>query len=242
MFWNFTYRICPHSAPRILACAALSLALFGCQTAAQKRMMTLNTAATDINNRAQACYTSLRQDEKFKIVSKNLHLEPHTRPSLQTLANPNFATDEQIEVIYAFHNQQQLCRSIEIEAASKVDPLYAGFYANLYSQLDEVTIGLVKRTTNWGMANRMIQEAAVWRTENETKIKNAIDSDLEQDHQAEMEQRAKISEALQRWNYQQQTLNNQRAMISATQMQQHRNVFRQTNCRWVGASLNCTSF
>lgn len=220
----------------------LGIVLFGCQTAAQKQMMTMNTTATDINSRAQACYVSLRQDEKFKIVSKNLHLEPHTRPSLQTLANPNFATDEEVEVIYAFHNQQQLCRSIEIEAASKVHPLYAGFYANFYSQIDEATVGLVKRTTNWGNANRMLQEAIAWRAENETKIERAITSDLEQDHQAELAQRTQISEALQRWNYQQQTLNNQRAMISATQMQQHHNTFRQANCRWVGASLNCRTF
>lgn len=223
---------------RSIISIAASLLLAGCQTVAQKKMMAMNVEATNINTRAQACYEGVRRDKKYLVVGHKLYLNPQNSPSLAVMSNPDLANDAEVEALHSIYQLSQPCRRIEIEAASKVHPLFAGFYANLYSQYDGVTLGLVNRSLTWGQANHKLQEVAAWRVTEETNMNRIIKAEMELSHEAEIAQRQIIAQSIAQWSYQQQALANQRAMIN-TMNQPHHTI---TNCDWFGRSLSCRSF
>ena len=216
---------------KLILVASLSF-LVGCQTVAQKKLMAMNVEVKDINSRALACHEGVRRSDPFKKVVHKLYLNSRVSPSLALLSNQELPDDGDVEALYKLHMSQP-CRRIEIEAASKVHALFAGYYATFYSQLDAIMFGLVNKSTSWGEANRKLQEVYAWQIREETNLRRVIDSEFEKDHETEIAQRQKTAEALSRWSYQQQVLANQRAANS-------RHIT--TNCRWFGNSLNCNSF
>ncbi|MEP1206077.1 MAG: hypothetical protein ABJL64_20135 [Rhizobiaceae bacterium] len=224
--------------PRYALVGLLLALLAGCQTGAQKKLMAMNVEAQNINTRALACYESVRRNQNFRKVGSKLYLNTNTAPTLRQMSDSEYPDKEQVEALHQLHQLSQPCRRIEIEAASKVHPLYAGYYANLFSQYDGVTLGLVNRSISWGAANRKLQEINAWKISEEANLRRIIDGELKQDHQAELAQRQRVARALSQWSYQQQALANQRALIATANAPRHTT----TNCRWVGRNLNCSTF
>lgn len=182
---------------------------------------------------ASACETAVEESADYQVFNRQA---PGGFTSLAAYANNNRTTPAEVKSIFAVHSAFGPCRKIRLEAANEISPLLVAPFADRYALTDAAYLGLVERKLTWGEFFRAIEAARVETKKQYDAVSAQVRRGLEQSHTAEVAQRQRAAAAINQWTYQQQVLAQQQQMLNTM------NAPRTTNCQYIGAQLNCTTF
>lgn len=218
----------------VMAVSALTL-LAGCSTAAQRENTRMNETAAKGVPAVTACFDKANATPAALSLKDRVPLGD-AAPTLAMQTNASKATPADIAALYELHADSLPCRQLALETAGAMSPLLVAPFADMYAKTDAVLVALVEKKATWGESVRAYEAI---KAEGKAKLATAyagIKSGLDQSHQGEVAQRQRAIGALQQWSYQQQVLTQNQQMISAM------NQPRMTNCQYIGAQLNCTTY
>jgi hypothetical protein len=114
-----------------------------------------------------------------------------------------------------YYADMQPCRKITLEGAGRVHPAIVNALVNLFDASDTLAVEFVSARMTWGNYNQRRHSIAVQANQQINEAHTMIASQLQNQHQFEMEQRQRAIASLQQWAHQQQVLENQRLAIMA---------------------------
>jgi hypothetical protein len=213
----------------------LVLCTAGCATSAQREWTRLNQVGDEGSKARDACYETAAASAPFQALKNNMALRGEQTIAMK--ANPAKATKAEAASLIEYHqNYLAPCRKIDLETASKLHPALVAILADGYAKSDANIVRLINQQIAWG---EFVQENDAIRIDTGSKMVtagSAIQQNLERGHNAELAQRQRASAAMSNWVYQQQILAQNQQAINAM------NRPRMTNCQYVGAYLQCTTF
>jgi hypothetical protein len=213
--------------------AILTLCLAGCATAAEREVDRMKTSAARGIAAARSCDTQVEATPEYQSIKAYM---PTDGPSLAAQTNSSKANPEEIRAVFAVHAAMAPCRKIRVEAANDVSPLLVPPLVEKYARNDAIYVGLVEKKLTWGEFSRALEAVHIEGKKQFDAAIAQIAQGLNQSHSAEVARRQQAANALAQWGYQQQVLAQNQQMINAA------NRPRQTNCQYVGAYLQCTTF
>jgi hypothetical protein len=219
---------------RKITAAVLTLCVAGCATAAQREVDRMKTSADRGIAAARSCDTQVAATPEYQSIKA--YMPTDDGPSLATQTNSSKATPEEIRAIFAVHAAMAPCRKIRVEAANDVSPLLVPPLVGKYARNDAIYVGLVDKKLTWGEFSRALEAVHIEGKKQFDAAIAQIEQGLNQSHSAEIARRQQAAAALSNWAYQQQVLLQNQQMINAM------NQPRMTNCQYVGAYLQCTTF
>lgn len=226
-----------------VALSFLALIAASCATQAQRQFQEMNMRAEEAFKANEACYDAAEATPAGQRTTEFLITKANDPEAIQKMAINRYVTDEEKQVIIDYRNSVQPCRSEMIEAFSKIHPDFVNLLAKWYAKNDEDILRIVEGEVTIGESNKDLNNLIPKRRAEWTRVSEKVVAQLQSAHQSEMQNRAATAAALQRWSYQQQLLHQNQQMINALQ----RSTFtqpsiKQTNCRFIGSTLNCTTY
>jgi hypothetical protein len=216
----------------------VSLLLLGCATPAQRQL-----AAIVSNNRAtfqesEACVAAIYNSPELAPLRVDLPLNPDNA-SLAQLANENFVSDVEVQLIVANYPRLQACRKNTINGLAQTIPGWVPVVAKMYVTDDNNLVLLVQRKLRWGEFLQRLRDAETVARAEAAAESQRIMAGLEAEQEAELAQR---QANLQAFAASMQAIGG--AMQSYGEAaQRNRPVF--TNCMrygYQGSMVNCTTY
>jgi hypothetical protein len=223
---------------RALAWVAISvLCLSGCATGAQQQAAKMNEAAQVMRADAIAARDRAAALPSYQVLKDKIPPLDGSSPSMGLQTNASKPDPEEVAALLEFHRDGlSPWRAVVLQDFAKIHPAYAAVAAETYATGDQQYARLVRREISWGeYATSSTQRATAMRVAL-LRVDQQIKTELNNAHAYEVQQRQAAAAALSNWAYQQQVLlQNQQAINAANRP-------RMTNCQYVGAYLNCTTF
>jgi hypothetical protein len=154
---------------------------------------------------------------------------------LQMLTDEARPTKGEIKSIYGLYGDIQNCRQMVLADISKAHPLSVLALTDSYSKSDQLWAEFTKGKMTWGQFNAGRKSIIEESRKRMLQASMQIGSELEGQHQAEMQQRQQAAEAFSAWATQQQALAMQQQAINAADRP------RIINCNYMGSTAQCTS-
>lgn len=216
-----------HSLVSLLICFIVA----SCQTAAQKRAEGITAHLANLGNVFKACQEPVINNTKYSRVIGNLYMDFTTSPSLDMLNNKDYPSNDDVAALYSIHEELQPCRNILIQGLGSIHPALVVFSAEHYARFDGNYLKLVNKEVTWGEANQWRLTHKQWMLAEMNKIENQIDTEIQNSHQFELQQRQAANAAWQQYSQQ--------------WLKQHSFVYgkrppRTTTCQFVGHMLQCS--
>jgi hypothetical protein len=137
--------------------------------------------------------------------------------------------------LYNLYDEAQHCRKIALDGAAAVHPLLVAALVEYFSDVDRVWIDAAKGNLSWGKFNDSRQSAYHQFQDKYAQISAQIGTQLQNQHQFELEQRQRAAAAMQQWASQQQQIAVQQQAIAAA------NRPHMINCNYFGNTATCNS-
>jgi hypothetical protein len=224
---------------KILAAVLACLLVGGCATQAQKQAQREEGIAQAAAGQLEQCQARLNATASFRIVSSIL-LAPGTDPQrVYKMSIARKATTPEKQAILQFSSDAQVCRQIQMEAATQIDANVLRALGELYSAVDGVFVEIVSDEVTLGEGNRRLAKA---REAGDLRIAAAIaahDRQLAQSHDQEIAQRQAALAAYQNWLQSQQAAESQQ--LAAQNVANAINRPVHTVCRSQGNQVVCVS-
>jgi hypothetical protein len=150
---------------------------------------------------------------------------------LQYLTDKALPTKQEIAAVYKLHADIQPCRKIVLEGAAKTSAGHGAVLIGSFSASDKLWVEFASGHMTWGKFNSERQSIIQQSAQQQAEVNTRIASQLQNQHQVEIEQRQRAAAAMQQWAYQQQVLENQRQAITA-----------QRDAAATANKINCTFF
>jgi hypothetical protein len=220
---------------QFLAVLVLGALLAGCATAAQRQLQTIaaNNKATLLES--EECVAAIYNSPELEPLRTDLPLDPENA-TLAQLANENFASDAEIQIIVTNYPRLQFCRQNTVNRLARTTPGWVPIFAKMFVTNDNNLVLLVQHKLRWSEFLRRLRDAsAVARSELSVENQRIL-AGLEAEHEAEVAQRRAALQAFAA---------SMRAIGGAMQaygeaVQRNRPVF--TNCvrsGYQGNTVNC---
>ncbi len=149
--------------------------------------------------------------------------------SLEQMTDEKKATKSEIQAIYKVYPETQSCRRNAAESLEPLTPSIVSIMVDEWQRWDTIEISLVKRKISWGEAITKAKNTAIETNKELTGAWEKIDSQLQQSHMAEIQQR-------------QQAFSNYMQYLQNQQLINSVNRPRTTNCMGSGNVVNCTTY
>lgn len=221
------------------------LIIASCATEAQKKMTGISETLDIGTNSSKACIKDVQTNPKYNLLSK--YYPQNDDFTLEQLSSRSLPTNSEANLYMQFANDMKSCRKIFLETLNKISPHFKASVMNSELQLDKVGVEIAQRKITWGEASRRVKEISVVENNELLRAATQIETNLNQEHYAEMQNRRVAGEAfgealqasgsaLQQGAYQQQILRQNREVINNT----NRSI--NTNCSNFGNTISCTSY
>jgi hypothetical protein len=219
------------------AFVGMAILLAGCATAAQQEATRVKDTIAREKVNIGNCTAQITASETYQALKDKLPPPDGSPPSMALQANTSKPTEQQVALLLDYHRDQlSPCRKVTLQAFANVHPAFVAIVAQSYAESDASYARLVRREISWGgFASDSYARLQATKA-NVSQMGRQLDGELAQAHQYEVQQRQAALSALSQWAYQQQVVMQNQQMINAM----NRPVM--TNCRYVGATLNCTSY
>jgi len=159
------------------------------------------------------------------------------KPTLAQLSDSAKPTPDDLRALFDLHEQFiSPCRKLILEAAALFTAAQVAAVADWFAQTDAVYVKLAQGNLTWGQAVQALSDSERQMMARSAQIDAEMRRNLAQSHNAEIARRQQAAAALSNYVYQQQVLIQNQQMIDAA------NRPRVTNCQYVGAYLNCTTY
>lgn len=197
---------------RIFACLA-ALLLGGClSTGAQVEGKRINDALAEGNAARRTCIEQLEQSPPGQA------LKPKLAMTVESKANPQKATPEDVTDIKALLPLVARCRDLDLALARQISARAAAIYSASFAQLDNNTARLIGRQITWGEYNIERSTVSAERSSQLATELASVRRDLNTAHDAEVRR------------------------FQAIMATSAANMPKQTNCTSFGGYINCTTY
>jgi hypothetical protein len=213
----------------------MAIPLVACGTGAQMESARMHEAAANMLTSSKPCFEAISQNPEYQPLSAKVNLGFDTTVPLRMLNDQSRPTKREIDLLYKVYDEVQQCRKIELEGVSKIHPLALSVYVETYAESDKLWAEATTGKLTWGQFNRGRQDIKVRAQQKTTQANAQVASQLQNQHQFEIEQRQRAAAAFQQWAYQQQALAVQQQAINAA------NRPRTINCNYYGSTATCNS-
>jgi hypothetical protein len=196
--------------------------------------MQATAAETDAFGRA--CIQKAADKPEYAPLKSKTVLSLDSQIPLQMLNDKTSPNKQEIALLYRVYGDLQDCRKIFLDGASKTHPLILLTLVEGYANSNKLWAQTTAGRLTWGQFNEGRKDNL---TQNQQKMVQAnmqISSQLQNQHQSEMEQRQRAAAAFQQWAAQQQQMALQQQAIDAA------NRSRTINCTYSGNTAQCDSF
>lgn len=226
--------------PKLLIVLAVGLLLGACATQAQKRDAEMSQSMRQDGPVLDACIAKMKASPEYAALSGKIRLWGGM-PTLAQQTDASLATAEDAALLRSYHQQYLMpCRQISIDMVNKLSASYAPILVDRYAKTDAVYASLVTQKATWGDANKALAAIEADASTRMTAAMAETKAALNASHQAELNRRAQAAQAL---GASMVTMSNNMAIQQQNQqMINAMNRPRTTNCQYVGAMLQCSTF
>jgi len=221
---------------RYLAWLLVCVVVGGCATAAEREIQRRENGLQQIEGRMRTCLERISNSAQFQQV-KSRGVIWNFKPTLAQLSDSAKPTPDDLRALFDLHEQFiSPCRKLILEAAALFTAAQVAAVADWFAQTDAVYVKLAQGNLTWGQAVQALSDSERQMMARSAQIDAEMRRNLAQSHNAEIARRQQAAAALSNYVYQQQVLIQNQQMIDAA------NRPRVTNCQYVGAYLNCTTY
>ncbi len=219
---------------RQLSLLILLMFTAGCQTGAQKQFTTISADLAVTKASFESCRLSALNRPEYSNLF--LHMPKTERVSLSQLADQGKISDADKVKFLSLQSDLQPCRQIRLDGFNKAYPEAASVLSAGYAEGDVLRVNLIQGRMTWGEYNAKAVELGLRNGNDLRQAGHHMLGELNQQHQAELNRRAAIAEA-----------------IGAAAQQMNENIQRQqlinsinrprtTSCNRFGNQVDCTSY
>jgi hypothetical protein len=221
------------AAKRATNIVTIAILLAGCATSAQRQYQAMvsndRSAVQDLQVCAIAIYESpeyapLRRHVPYKVADA----------TLEQLADNSLATDQEIRLILETHPKAQSCRKQALERISQSTPTLVPILLAVFTKGEDSLIDLIQKKQSWGTHIRRVRDASIAGTAELQAESRRLTSELQQSHQAELEERQaaaqSAADAFAQYAQTQQIINNMNRPVNCLTMDISPG-FQRTSCR-----------
>jgi hypothetical protein len=201
--------------------------LCGCPTAAQRELQSMRARQHEAVAEFSACGVAIYNAPESAPIRAHIPLNLND-VTLQQLSDPSYATPEEAQVIFANHQNLQICRKAFLSKLSVAEPAVVPIRIASFNKSDDNRIALAQRKITWGEYIHRMRDLSAETQASLLAADARVVVGLQQEHDAEMARRQRAAEALAAWAQTQE-------MINAA----NRPVI--TNCSGFGNMVNCVS-
>jgi len=220
------------SATSMLVFFGLSVA--GC-TGAQMEAQRMQKVGAETVATGKACIEAITENPDYSSLKTKLYLANDLQFPLEMLSDKRLPTKQDIALLYKVHADVQECRKGMLDGAAKMHPMIMLTLVESFAASDKVWAEATDGRMAWGKFNEARKDIMVQQQERMVQANAQITAQLQNQHQFELEQRARAAEAMQQWAYQQQQLAQQQQVVNAMNRPQV------INCNYFGSTASCTS-
>jgi hypothetical protein len=170
--------------------------MFSCSTAAQRQASFIRENDQVAKQKLMDCLHKVEINPDYHSLAEHMPIRGNVNPTLEQLADNGLPTDQDIRVIFAFHNEAEYCRLQLIEDYMKFIPGIVPTLTQFNHQSNLISVDLIQKKITWGEANK---RRLALKDEYRGKIQaffEQLDRDLAASHQSELAQRQEVSQAL----------------------------------------------
>ena len=217
-------------------CSAFFL-VAGC-TGAQMESSRMQKVAAETYTTGRDCLQRIIDNPEYENIKTKTYLGFDNQFPLQMLTDTSRPTKEDIKLLYKIYGETQECRKMMLDGAAKTHPLVLLTLVETFSESDKLWAEATSGKLAWGIFNQRRKDISTQAQTNMVQANMQIASQLQNQHQFEIEQRRRAAAAMQQWAYQQEALNNQRQLIDAMSRPRMTTI----NCNYYGNTATCNSF
>ena len=218
-----------------VAIGAIVLSVAGCSTAAQREATRIQSVEAEYKASGDACIQSISNNPDYASIKLKTPTDTPPQFLLQMLNDKTSPTKKEIALLYRVYSDIQECRKIYLDGAAKMHPLILTGLVEAYSANDKLWAQMTAGQLTWGQFNQGREDIYNQTREKQIQAVAQIGSQLQNQNQAELDQRQRAAAAFQQWAYQQQQIAVQQQAIAAA------NRPRMINCSYFGNAAQCTS-
>jgi hypothetical protein len=206
---------------------ALSLGVGGCATQAQRdyQLMATNQRAT--LQTYGACLSAARSSPEYGLIRRHIPADLNM-VALEQLMDTQLVSEDERLAILAVHPREQACRASAMQQISATNAGMVAIITVASSQADSELIALLQKKLTWGEYVKRYKELNMTLSANLEQENARVISGLNLSHQAELNRRQAIANAI--------IQHAQNAQIIASM---NRPVY--TDCTRILNSVNCVS-
>jgi hypothetical protein len=216
-------------------CATVAF-LLGCSTGAQREAARMQAVTAETVASGRACIQNVADKPEYAPIKSKTVLSPDPQFPLQMLNDKTSPNKQEISLLYRVYGDFQDCRKIVLDGVSRAHPLMLLTVVEGYADSDKLWAQATGGGLTWGQFNEGRKNTATQTQEKLIQANMQIGSQLQNQHQSEMEQRQRAAAAFQQWAAQQQQIALQQQAIDAA------NRSRTINCTYSGNTAQCNSF
>jgi hypothetical protein len=210
--------------------------LVGCSTGAQREAGRMQAISTETAASGQACIQNVADKPEYASLKSKTVLSPDPQFTLQMLNDKSSPNKQEISLLYRVYGDLQDCRKILLDGASKIHPLLLFTLVEGYADIDKLWAQTTGGGLTWGQFNESRKAYGTRFQQKFIQANMQIASQLQNQHQSEMDQRQRAAAAFRQWADQQQQMALQQQAIDAA------NRSRTINCTYSGNTAQCNSF
>ena len=199
---------------KLIGLAALFL-LSACATGAQQQSNQLAQVKAETMSAGKDCYDGIYAKPDYAHLKTKMFLSTSGTAPLQYLTDSTRPNKNEIADLYKLHADVQACRKIFLTGMGRYHPALVNVAVQSYDATDKLWAEFTKGRMTWGNFNKENHAITVRTNQQTGEVETMIASQLQNEHQYEMEQRQRAAASLQQWAYQQQVLENQRLQVMA---------------------------
>jgi hypothetical protein len=213
----------------------IAIPLVGCGTGAQVESARMQQVAAATGASVKLCGEAISQNPEYQPLRAKSYFGFGDNFPLRMLNDQSRPTKREIDLLYKMHGDMQECRKIELDGVAKIHPLVLSTYIETYAEIDKLLADATAGKLSWAQFNQGWKDGATRMQQRMVQGNAQIASQLQNQHQFELEQRQRAAAAFQQWAYQQQALAVQQQAINAA------NRPRTINCNYYGNTATCNS-
>jgi hypothetical protein len=205
----------------------LVLLLGGCATPAQMKFQAMKTGNQQALAQFKICGTEVYNSPEYAPLRTHIPFSV-SDVTLEQLSDQALANRTEVKAIYTTHPKLQECRKALLAELAQSEPSLVPIFIVSFNKNEDDLLQVVQRKMAWGDFVRQIRDRSA-ETQAALQAENRrVVSGLQQEHEAEMEQRQRAAEALAAWAQTQQLINAADRPVV-------------TNCNAYGGMVNCVS-
>jgi hypothetical protein len=131
----------------------LCVVMTSCATTAQRQGAARSQGIQVVRQNWKSCTDKITSNPTYWTLFQHRPFSAN-KATLAQLADTGVPSDEDVDLIIAFHNEMANCRAQFVENAMQVDPGVVPIYTESWHKADLLMVDLIQKKITWGESNK----------------------------------------------------------------------------------------